>query len=180
MNDDCSGMEVDLGGVENRSAFSFDRAFEIPVPGGGKAEVTTVTTVDVMGSGTRYDLAVRVRGDVHAECHRCLASFHLPVETTFDVVLRRGEQVTTPAQRADEEDLGTIPVVGEGRYDIFPRVREAVILEIPIKLLCRDDCEGICRRCGANLNEGDCGCAREPGDPRWEALKKFLNGEGKT
>jgi uncharacterized protein len=94
-------------------------------------------------------------------------------------VLHRGERATLP-ESVEEDDFVTIPVAGEGIYDLFPRVREALILEIPIKLLCREDCKGVCRTCGANLNSGDCGCSSEAGDPRWGALKNFLNGDDKT
>ncbi|MCK4236882.1 MAG: DUF177 domain-containing protein, partial [Candidatus Krumholzibacteria bacterium] len=61
--------------------------------------------------------------------------------------------------------------------DIFPRVREAVILELPMKFLCSENCKGLCSRCGANLNEGDCGCNLRSGDSRWDVLKKLLSEE---
>jgi uncharacterized protein len=180
MNDDCSGMEVNLGCVEDQSTFSFGNSFAIPTPEGGTSEVTTATTVEVVRSGARYELKALIKGDVQAECHRCLAPFHLPVEAAFDLVLNRGERVARFPEGVEEEDFVTIPATGEARYDIFPRVREALILEIPIKLLCREDCKGVCRKCGADLNAGDCACGGAPGDPRWGTLRKFLNGESKT
>jgi uncharacterized protein len=180
MNDDYFGMEVNLGCVEDRSTVSFDTTFDIPTPEGGKSEVTAVTTVAVVRSGTRYELRAFIKGDVQAQCHRCLAPFHLPMEAAFDLVLNRGERAVPSPEGVEEEDFVAIPATGKGLYDIFPRVRETVILEIPIKLLCRDECKGVCRKCGADLNSGDCGCGGRGNDPRWGTLRKFLNGESKT
>ncbi len=53
--------------------------------------------------------------------------------------------------------------------DLGPLVRDAVVLELPMAPLCRDDCAGLCPQCGANRNEGDCGCVA-PRDPRWANL----------
>jgi len=47
-------------------------------------------------------------------------------------------------------------------------------LSIPMKLLCREDCQGICPGCGANLNQEACRCGEKPGDPRWEKLRELL------
>jgi uncharacterized protein len=179
MNDDTGSMELDLGGVEARSTFSFDRAFDLPTPEGGVTACAVAVGVSVARSANSYSIEARVKGSVRAECHRCLASFDLPVDTTFTFILNRGEPSTLP-DGAEEEDIVSIPVTRETTLDIYPRVREALILEIPIKLLCREDCRGVCRKCGANLNEGECGCNPGIGDPRWGALKKFLNGENKT
>lgn len=54
--------------------------------------------------------------------------------------------------------------------DLEPMVRDAVMLELPVAPVCKSDCKGLCSECGANLNEGDCGCDREVSDPRWAAL----------
>jgi uncharacterized protein len=178
MNDDTGLMELDLGRVETRSTFSFDRTFDLPTPEGGNAACAVAVNAAVTRSASSYTIEARVKGTVRAECHRCLVSFALPVDTTFMFILSRGGE--SPLPDGVEEDTVTIPVKGEATFDIYPRVREAIILEIPIKLLCREDCRGVCRKCGANLNEGECGCDPGIGDPRWGALRKFLNGENKT
>lgn len=179
MNDDASAMQIDLGRVENRSTFSFERTFDLPSPEGGEATCAASVTVEVARSGSRYDIKAHGVGEVRAECHRCLEPFTMTVEVDFPLVLHRGDRVPPP-EGLEEDDFATIPLVGEALYDIFPRVREALILEIPIKLLCREDCKGVCRKCGANLNAADCACGPEPADPRWGALRKPLNGENKT
>ena len=179
MNDDTDFMELDLGRVETRSAFSFDRTFDLPTPEGGIAACAVAVNATVNRSASSYCVEARVKGTVRAECHRCLAFFELSVDTTFTFILSRGGESPLPGG-VEEDDIVSIPVAGEGTFDLYPRVREELILEIPIKLLCRENCRGVCRKCGANLNEGECGCDPGIGDPRWGALKKFLNGENKT
>jgi len=179
MNDDTDFMELDLGRVETRSAFSFDRTLDLPIPEGGNAACAVAVNATVTRSASSYTVEARVKGNIRAQCHRCLAFFALPVDTTFTCILNRGERSPLPGG-VEEEDSVSIPVTGEAAFDLYPRVREALILEIPIKLLCREDCRGVCRKCGSNLNEGECGCDLGIGDPRWGALRKFLNGENKT
>ena len=65
----------------------------------------------------------------------------------------------------------------ERRVTAREEPREAVVLEMPIKYLCADSCAGICPGCGADLNEGACGCGDKPADPRWGPLKKLLKEE---
>ncbi len=59
--------------------------------------------------------------------------------------------------------------------DLDELARADILLELPLKYLCREDCKGLCQSCGANLNEGDCGCSKNAADPRLEVLKQLLN-----
>jgi uncharacterized protein len=52
-------------------------------------------------------------------------------------------------------------------------LREQVLLAVPLKTLCREDCKGLCPHCGKNLNESQCSCAEQREDPRWAALKEI-------
>jgi uncharacterized protein len=119
-----------------------------------------VCEVDDLGS--RVHVRAEVRGEADSLCHRCLERFARAVAASFEVTLQRGLEVT------DAEGVVGIPD-NTAEYDLAPQVREAVILDEPIRLLCRPDCRGLCARCGADLNQGRCGCAPAP-DPRWAAL----------
>jgi uncharacterized protein len=117
---------------------------------------------DVEQLGLRVHVRGQVRGRAQSTCHRCLGRFERPLDASFDLVLQKGGA-------ADEsEDLVAIPEAA-AEYDLVPHVREAVILEEPMRLLCRPDCRGLCLRCGADLNQGPCGCTTA-GDPRWAPL----------
>jgi DUF177 domain-containing protein len=179
MKDDSPGMELDLGRIENRETFSFEEIFEIPTLEGGDAECDARVAITVVRTGNRYDCDAKVAGKIQANCHRCLERFGLQVESAFTLAIERAETAKLP-EGLEEEDFVIIPVIGEDRYDIFPRVREALLLELPIKLLCREDCKGLCPRCGANLNRDACACGSGEVDSRWGPLRKLLNGEDKS
>ena len=72
------------------------------------------------------------------------------------------------AALAGVSDEELYPIVDE-TIDLGLLARDAVVLELPMAPLCREDCAGLCAHCGANLNEGDCGCVA-PHDPRWANL----------
>jgi len=89
-------------------------------------------------------------------------------------MLQRGRGVP---EGSEEEDFILLSEAQEYEFDIFPMVLEAVVLEMPIKYVCADSCAGICPGCGADLNEGACGCSEKAGDPRWGPLKNLLKEE---
>jgi uncharacterized protein len=179
MIDDAVGMELDLAHVVDRETFSFKRRFSIPTLEGGSAECRANVTADVAKLGDRFDVDVRVTGEIRAECHRCLGQLTMPIDVSIRLLIQLGERGARP-DGTDEEDFVVIPGTGDARYDLFPRVREELILNLPIKLLCREDCKGLCTKCGADLNEGPCACTDEPADERWGPLRNFLNGKDKS
>jgi uncharacterized protein len=94
----------------------------------------------------------------HGTCRRCLADTGgVSVSEVHDLYQR---VLTDPdAFELDGDQL-----------DLRPVVRELVLLDTPSTPLCRPDCAGLCPTCGANLNDGSCGCDAPPADPRWSAL----------
>ena len=112
----------------------------------------------------------RVSGTLKQECRRCLT----PVEGSFD------EEVTLvfDADATDEEYDGgeAFPFdPSSGSLDLSRAVRGEMILASNPYVVCDPECKGLCPRCGANLNEGACGCTTEEVDPRWEALRGLKN-----
>ena len=105
---------------------------------------------------------ILVSGPVHGTmvlaCARCLK----PFRAEFRVTVR--ELFTPNATPADDE----YPL-GEGTVDLEPMLRDAVVLGMPFAPLCREDCLGLCERCGGDRNLGECGCP-PPIDPRWAPL----------
>lgn len=102
-------------------------------------------------------------------CMRCLEPVVEPVEGEIDLlVLPARAEPTVDERELQAEDLGVL-VLDEPLLDTRPLVVDQVQLGVPMKPLCRDDCAGLCSRCGADLNQGPCDCAEEV-DPRWAAL----------
>jgi uncharacterized protein len=92
-------------------------------------------------------LQVDAEGDLLTTCVRCLETFYLPVNITFE------ELYQFPSRQREETDL-LLP--SDGYIDLSSLYREYFILDIPIKHLCRPDCKGLCVICGANLNKESC------------------------
>lgn len=106
-------------------------------------------------------------------CSRCLGDFSSSMDVSFSeeyvpAVSGEGE--------ADHELTGTelaLNYYSGDEIDVAGLVREQVLLSVPMKPLCREDCRGICPRCGKDLSGGDCGCREDRIDPRLAPLKKL-------
>ncbi|MEW6101152.1 MAG: DUF177 domain-containing protein, partial [Candidatus Omnitrophota bacterium] len=95
-----------------------------------QAHVSRITNTVTVG--------LALRAVMFASCSRCLAD--------FDINLNLSLKLSFPVSKTE-------PVI-----DLDPQIREEIILEYPIKLLCRPDCKGLCPKCGKNLNQEKCGC----------------------
>jgi uncharacterized protein len=115
----------------------------------------------------------KLETSLEVDCARCLEPVELPVRRTFNLLYR---PLGTDAGHAElsvtdaEAEIGYYQ--GEGLL-LEDMLREQVLLSVPLKAVCRDDCRGLCAICGKNLNEGECSCADKIEDPRWEALKEI-------
>lgn len=108
----------------------------------------------------------KVRGALSQECRRCLA----PVKGGFE---REVTLVFVSEASGEDTDEGEAFDFDpkSGSLDLSDAVREEVVLAANPYVVCDPGCRGLCPRCGANLNEGPCGCTEEEVDPRWEALR---------
>ena len=144
-----------------------------------------VADVAVRGRATKKGETVRLRGEIGAEvellCDRCAAPERRPLAVEFDTsfIPLEAEAVKTENVELQAEDLLLSAYEG-GAVDLDELTREQILLALPSRHLCREDCKGLCQKCGANLNAGDCSCGQGEVDPRWAALadlKKQVNGE---
>lgn len=99
----------------------------------------------------------RITAVASGQCRRCLAPVRIPVETAVAVVFSADPDAA--------DDPGVYPVVEPViEIDLTPVLREELLLAVPSFVLCREDCAGLCQRCGADLNSGPCGCTA-PAEP---------------
>ena len=103
---------------------------------------------------------------IHGICDRCAGEFDRPINFPIQVVL------VTELSNEENEDEWVFPLEGDSA-DLDDIVRTVFVLNLDSKLLCREDCAGLCPRCGKNLNDGPCNCQKEL-DPRFAALKQLL------
>ncbi len=104
---------------------------------------------------------------IHGVCDRCASDFASDVDIPINVVL------VTELSNEDSEDEWVFPLEGDSA-DLEDIVRTVFVLNMDSKLLCREDCKGLCCRCGKNLNDGPCSCQKEL-DPRFAALRQLLD-----
>ena len=128
------------------------------------APVVVVGRLQATGEG-RFYWHGTVRTVVTGECRRCLT----PVAT--EVAVETGALFTQ--DQGAQEDPDSYPLAPDAtEIDLAPAIREELLLDVPRFLLCREDCRGLCPRCGQDLNAGPCGCA-PAADFRWRALESL-------
>jgi uncharacterized protein len=107
------------------------------------------------------------------ECDRCLQPVETPVNADFALEYISGsEYESSEVAELTEAEMSVSVFDGEA-LDVDEIVKEQVLLAVPTRMLCREDCKGICPECGTDRNTGDCSCATSDIDPRWAALKNL-------
>ena len=137
---------------------------------------------EVSGRVSRSGREVRLRGRINAgaevDCGRCLKTVAIPVETEFDVTYVPVEDYkSSEVAELQEEDLRLSVFDGE-TIDLDELVREQVLLALPARALCGEECKGLCPTCGADRNSNPCACESREVDPRWAGLLKAVKGDG--
>ena len=153
-----------IGGETDRIPFDLG---EVPFP----CEENGISVSSLHFSGHCYDLSgfIRLSGDITGEysasCARCLA----PVKEAFS--LNVDLSVETEASPESEEDV----IIAEGKkIDLASFLQETVLMNLPLRLLCKEDCKGLCPKCGKDLNSEACDCQHKEIDPRLAGLADFF------
>ena len=136
---------------------------------------------EVSGRVIRSGHEVRLRGNINAsaevDCDRCLKTVAVPVETKFDVAyVPTDDYKRSDVAELQEEDLSLSVFDGE-TIDLDELVREQVLLALPSRALCGEDCKGLCPTCGTDRNANPCQCETKEIDPRWAGLKAVIGDE---
>ena len=115
----------------------------------------------------------RLRRLTETECARCLEVVELQTGVEFDDVFHQQVEVVSGSRLEDEgeeRDPDSFLISMDHRIDITEAVRQYSLMAATMQPLCRPDCPGLCSECGQDLRERECGCNRDPVDPRWAAL----------
>ena len=111
------------------------------------------------------------------ECDRCLESFYLPVENKFKVDLELADKAMLKEHPIAEHSCSSnemdVMFLDEPLIDIFYVLQQQVYLALPDKKICKPECQGLCPKCGANLNEERCKCSTAPESSPFAVLKKL-------
>ena len=126
--------------------------------------------LDVHKDGEKYRLVGRLLTSLQLTCCRCLELFVLPVDLAIDLLyLPQSENYGEEESEISDDDLSTA-FYRESQIDLGHMVREQLQLTVPLKPLCRGNCQGLCPVCGINRNQERCECVTKWKDPRLEAL----------
>lgn len=128
--------------------------------------------VGLIRTGRQFLLEAAFEVSSHRICDRCVEPFTLAQTGTYKI-LYVPDGSSGPAD-GDAPEVQTIPADAQV-ISLDEDLRQFIALAVPGKLLCRDDCRGLCPSCGKNWNTGDCSCEQVTTDPRWDVLKKLTN-----
>lgn len=150
-------------------------------------EMTKAAECEFLAPIRTYLRAFRVRNMIEVEgkvetlvrltCSRCLKEFESTLKNRFALTYTHelpevGEESGKEGVELSAEEMGLIVFHGE-EIDLQDGIQEQVVMAFPQRPLCAEACKGLCPQCGADLNEGDCGCTRASFNDRFAALKDF-------
>jgi len=184
-----SGPRIQLEGAKERPFRFSDAVLTLPVESFGEPLVS-ISPLSLSGEVSavweEYLLDSVLTYSGQLECSRCVAAY--PFEQIQPVRLRllarpsvpgpkpdRAGRLVTPTDEEVElssEDLDVV-FFDDATLPLEDIAREQVLIALPMKPLCREDCRGLCPSCGTDLNAGACSCADKVIDPRLEVLKNF-------
>ncbi|MBX9602366.1 MAG: DUF177 domain-containing protein [Bryobacteraceae bacterium] len=121
---------------------------------------------------------IRTRGrlavEMEAECDRCLEPVRMPLDEAFEVFAVPLDDRRGPGEEVEIHEPDTAVEFYDGSgIELDNILREEILLKLPMRKVCREDCKGICPQCGRNRNAADCECRPGPVDDRWSALKEL-------
>lgn len=156
------------------SALPVDSAeFRITGPVNVSGRLVRINRAD----GDGYRLRGRLASEVEFSCVRCLEAFRADVGEELDLLyLPQSDNVA--AEGEHEHGLGddelAVSFYRNDEIDLAHMIWEQIVLALPMKPVCKPDCQGLCPDCGVNRNIKSCSCVRDTVDPRWQSLKSLL------
>ncbi|MEJ2616908.1 MAG: DUF177 domain-containing protein [Ignavibacteriaceae bacterium] len=129
-------------------------------------------TAAVKLSKVNNQLVLDAELSAHAnfECDRCAVRFDMPVNANYRMVYLFSNNSEEP----DSLNITYLPMDSDKIF-LDKDFRDYLMLAIPMKKLCKEDCKGLCYKCGKDLNEGDCDCQKNQIDARWLPLNELKN-----
>jgi len=145
-------------------------------------------TVDISGSEClvqgevgliRTNQGILVNGTLHTEieitCSRCLGGFTYPLALNIEEEYFPTTDVVSGTSLPIPDEPGCFTIDEHHILDLTEAICQYALLAIPMKPLCREDCAGLCPKCGHDLNQGSCGCPRQETELRWSELRNYLS-----
>lgn len=166
-------MIIDLGNLEGSLQFDFSvitDEFDL-----GTGDFRLLNDAKAVGEVVKHvaqtDVTGTITADAEFDCTRCLT----PVKQDFKVAFDISYITEIPEAATAEIEVGDLDtdVLADESLDLKEVVREQILLNLPEQVFCKEDCRGLCQKCGANRNLINCSCEEKEIDPRWLALKNL-------
>jgi uncharacterized protein len=168
-------MNIDLNSFEREKAI--DETLPIGTVDLDLANAMVTSPVRLEGKAVKATgmlvLTGRLAGTVEIDCDRCLEPVQCPIDIALDLEFVQNRRTADQASlELHLEDLKRDEIDGS-EISLVDVAREQILLDLPQQFFCRDDCKGLCEKCGTNLNLKDCDCEDNDIDPRWAALQNL-------
>ena len=170
-------LEINIGKVRSvkgaRQVYDLETdSFDFMVPDWQLSKPLSVS-LEVVNEGRYLNLTGTVKACVEGQCSRCLDKVTETVETVITEQLLYAKDAYLYNHLAVGELEEQFYLYSNDLFDISEIIRESILAALPMKILCRDDCRGLCLKCGQNLNRGQCQCDTTEIDPRLAILAKL-------
>lgn len=169
--DDIRGKNVELS--EEFSSSTFPVLSEMIHS--GEVIITSPVLVEITAAHEFDHVRVsgRVEAGIRLACSRCCAEYDDRLSSAFELFYTKAQGAETVQDEEielSEIDLVSVTYRGD-EIDLIPEVDEQIVMELPLKPLCSEQCRGLCSNCGTDLNVADCGCHRGVSSLNFGALK---------
>jgi uncharacterized protein len=169
-------MIVDLAKLEGQN-----NKFEFSISAGDldmetenvKLNSDIAVSCEITKNISKTDVTGSISVATEIDCTRCLIPIEQLLEFNFEAAYLPSEELLKESEAELEADDLDVDVLDADELDLREVVREQILLNLPDQLFCKEDCKGLCQKCGANLNLIDCSCKETEIDPRWAALKNI-------
>lgn len=157
--------------LKNDETMSFDESLNLSLKSLRFSSDITEYDAKIYGTVTKNGKRITVQGYIDLDlimfCDRCMKRASNPIHAELFC-----EFSTDPQVRVEDED---VKPVTKSSIDLSDAILESIAMHLPMKVLCNEDCKGLCKKCGANLNDATCQCDALDIDPRLEQLKNIFS-----
>jgi uncharacterized metal-binding protein YceD (DUF177 family) len=146
-------FKINLGSFEDSADFSYElKKSDVTFEGLDYEDGLSINLTVTKDSDDSLVVIGDISGSIDLTCGRCLDGYKQPIESHFVTIFKERQSITP-----DDEENDVLPY-DRNKLDLFDCLRETLLLEVPLKPLCRETCLGICPVCGKNQNTQKCDC----------------------
>ena len=168
-------MKIKVDKLKNVTGIRTDLEFQLKAEDIGDSDLKLGSRPLIFkGTIENLDRIIEIKGHISLSlrgvCDRCGENLEYEVDADFN------ESFTNLAEKValGQDGERDIHLFTGDEIELWPYVEQSIFLALPMKILCKEDCKGLCPQCGQNLNIGDCSCDNDPIDPRLAVLADLL------